>query len=247
MDDFLQEFDMSATEASSFEDPMKAQQQQQPQQQQQNNYQKQNSSGGDWKSKGREEWMRKQKEVQDPYLPVVVYIDRDFPDNIKDSLISFISKLISKGFTVRFNADDKSIYDRIISLSNSKVEAHVPFNDFKQNRDDVEGIKSKFCWNSATTDHIAQQNFVAWDKLPKIVRILMSRNVRMLIGARNNSPAKFLITWSPDGATNATQVSTNTGNVGTYIKTADSLSVPIFNLNSPESRELISKYILKGE
>lgn len=244
MDDFLQEFDMSASEASTFEDPMKTQQQQQPPQQ--NNYQKQNSNG-DWKSKGRDEFIRKQKEVQDPYLPVVVYIDRDFPENIKDNLIAFISKLISKGFTVRFNADDRVIYDKIISLSNNKVEAHVPFNDFKQNRDDAEGIKSKFCWNSATTDHIAQQNFVAWDKLPKIVRILMSRNVRMLIGSRNNSPAKFLITWSPDGATTGTQVSTNTGNVGTYIKTADSLSVPVLNLNNQESRELISKYILKGE
>lgn len=250
MDDFLQEFEATPEEAKSFANPQTTTNNNTSNNSYSNNnnsYNNNKSSGGDWKSKSKDAWKKKQQEVQEPYLPVVVYIDRDFPQDIKDKLINFISMLISKGFTVRFNAEDKDLVNRVTSLSTTNIEAHVPFNDFKGNRDDPEGIKSKFCWNSKTTDHIAQVNFPAWEKLPRIVQIIMSRNVRMLIGSNNNSPAKFLITWSPDGATCTKEVSNETGNVGTYIKVADKLSVPVFNLNNPQSRELISKYILKGE
>lgn len=210
-----------------------------------NNYSNnQSSGGGDWREKSKEDWKKKQQEVQDPYMPVIVYIDRDFPQDIKDKLVAFISKLISKGFTVRFNADDVDLVKRIRSMSTKNIEDHVPFKDFKPTRDG-EAISSKFCWNSKTTDHIAQMSNPAWEKLPRIVQIIMSRNARMLVGSKNNSPAKFLITWSPDGASCGKEVSSETGNVGSYIKMADRVAVPVLNLNNAGSRELINQYILK--
>lgn len=234
MDDFLGDnFGMSDDEAKTFTGGNNSSSG--------NSYGNNNNSssgGGDWKSKGREEWKKKQQEVQEPYMPVVVYIDRDFPSDVKEKLVNLISRLISLGFTVRFNAEDEEIVKKVKAFSSNKIEDHIPFNGFND-------MKSKFCWNSNTTNHIAQQNFGAWAKLPKLVQILMSRNVRMLIGSNNNSPAKFLITWSKDGAFRGPQVSNETGNVGTYIKVAEKLAVPVFNLNNQQSRDEMNRFIFR--
>ena len=43
---------------------------------------------------------RKEEVVEDPYIPVAIYVDRDFPQEVKDALYNIASKLINKKITV---------------------------------------------------------------------------------------------------------------------------------------------------
>lgn len=223
--------------------------QQQPQQQSYNNNNNYNKGGGygggGGQNAGIQAYIQQQKTVQDPYLPIVVFIERDFPQEVKDSLVSLVTILTSKGYTVRFNAEDFAIMDKITSQNGDKIEAHLPLSPFK-NLQTGEERKSKFKNNSATTDHFAEKTFgPGWNKLKKFIQMLISRNARMLISTNNKSPAKFLITWSPDGATNDIEVSSDTGNVGTMIKMASALAIPTFNVNNEKSRDLMNKILLR--
>lgn len=191
--------------------------------QQRNNYSggNNNNSGGGYQRKGG--WTPKEEVIEEPYSPITVYIDREFPQEIKDKLVAIASRLINKGYTVRFNADDKDISDPIMNISQDKVEAHTPWRNFNE-------INSKHYWNSKTSTHLASTNFPAWDKIPNVVQAMMARNVRMIFGTRNNSITKCLITWSPDGASKFSEVTRDTGRSSFIISFASKYCFPVINI-----------------
>ena len=172
--------------------------------------------------------------VQDPYLPVVVYVEQDFPEEVKDQLAKISSKLISKGFTVRIYGMDKPFVERLQKLSSSKVELYLPWRNFNE-------LESKRTWNTLTAKHVAQVNFAGWEKIPDGVKGSLAGQVRLLLGDRNNSPAKCLITWSKDGAGKAAEVSKETGRSGFIIKLASTYAFPVINVQKPSSEAIIEK------
>jgi len=62
------------------------------------NYQKNNNYSN---------WKKKEEEIKEPYVPICIFIDRDFPQEIKDIAYRLASKFINKKYTVRINGDDK--------------------------------------------------------------------------------------------------------------------------------------------
>ena len=197
-----------------------------------------NNSGGFKRYDNNQKWQRKPEVEEEPYVPVSIFIDKDFPMEVKKELVSFANKLIQKGVTVRFNADEAEIFKIITDISTDKTEAYVPWKGFND-------IQSKHYWNTVTAKAIAQANFVAWEKVPDLVKALMARNVRLLFGDKNNSPTKLLITWSPDGANKQSQVTRDTGRASFIIGLASKYYFPVLNVKNEEDKnELIRTYQL---
>lgn len=205
-----------------------------------NNYQNNQSSKGGWNKGGNNDWRKKQDEIKPPYLPIAIFIANDFPEEVKQSLIKVADKLISLGYTVRFNADELPIYQQITGFSRAFTEGYVPFKGFND-------IESNFCWKTKTSEDIAMKSSPVYDRLPKLVKLLIERNVRLLFGSRNNSPAKCVVTWSPDGAVRGFEVSYATGYARGIIELAYKYKYPIYNLNNEDSRKDFNITFIEGE
>lgn len=177
---------------------------------------------------------RKPEVLEDPYIPVVVYIDRDIPIESKDRLISIASKFIRKKITVRVNGDEPSIVSKLTSLSTRFVEVYIPWKGFND-------IDSKHYYNTLTSKEIAKQHFAGWDKVPDSVKSILARNVRLIFGDKNNSIALCLITWSKDGASNRSEVTKETGRHGVVIKLASTYGFPVINLEKQNTEAAIEK------
>jgi len=177
---------------------------------------------------------RKKDEVQDPYIPISIYIDRSFPDNVKEDLYKVCSKLINKKFTVRVNGDDKELITKIEKLSDKFVEVYIPWKGFNE-------FDSKHYFNNLTCKHIAKESFAGWGKIPDPVKAMLSRNVRMIFGDKNNSIVLCLITWSPDGASKFSEVTKETGRSSFIISIATKYSFPVLNIKKPNSQLILEK------
>lgn len=177
---------------------------------------------------------RKEEVVEEPYVPVVIYVDRDFPPEVKNSLYNIASKLINKKLTVRVNGDDKDFYDRINTLSDNHLEVYTPWKNFNN-------IETKHYYNTLTSKHIANQHFPGWEKIPDGVKAMLARNVRMMFGDKNNSIALCLITWSKDGASKASEVTKDTGRSSFIIKMSSSFGFPVVNIAKNTAENILEK------
>lgn len=177
-------------------------------------YQKNVNNGG---------FKKKEEVLEEPYLPVAVYVDRNFPPEVKTSLYNIISKLINKNITVRVNGDDKEFCNKVIELSSKYVEIYIPWKGFNE-------IDSPHYFNSLTSKEIARQQFSGWEKIPDSVKAMLARNVRMVFGDKNRSICTALITWSQDGASRIAEINKDTGRSSFSIKLAATYGFPVLNI-----------------
>lgn len=185
-------------------------------------------------------WTPKPEVIEEPYRPVTIYINREFPEEIKNKLFSIASKLIAAGYTVRYNADELDTFKKLNGISSANTEAYVPWKGFNE-------IDSKHSWNTKTSKHLAQTNFQAWEKLPGVIQSMLARDVRTLFGDKNTSTTMALITWSQDAATKRIEITKDTGRASFILKLAATYSFPIINIQKPGSEEVIAKYFQLGE
>jgi hypothetical protein len=183
---------------------------------------------------GYKNFQKKKDEVQDAYVPIAIYVDRDFPDEIKEKFYTVISKLVAKKYTVRINGDDKEFANKVKSLSDKFIEIYIPWKGFND-------IETKHYFNQLTAKHIAQSNFIAWDKIPDPVKSMLARNVRMIFGDKNNSIALCVITWSPDGASKYSEVTKETGRASFVITVASKYSFPVLNIQKPNAGTILER------
>lgn len=182
---------------------------------------------------------RKPDEVKPAYLPVVIHIEDQFPDNIKEDLFKLAGELVNRGYFIRYNCEDPDLHARYQALSQQKTEGYVPWKGFN-------GLETKFYFNTMTANALAEESNPAWEKLPNIVKAKLARNVRLMFGQNNNSPAMALITWSPDGVTKKEEVTRETGYVGSMIQLADRYRFDVYNIGNGESKQLMFNRFLQG-
>lgn len=80
---------------------------------------------------------------------------------------------------------------------------------------------------------IAQANHPAWDRLSMAERKLHARNTFQVLGEDLNSPVRFVLCWTPDGAEHTRDTTARTGGTGTAIRIASSFGIPVFNMSRP--------------
>lgn len=67
-----------------------------------------------------------------------------------------------------------------------------------------------------------------WKDLSPFAKLLIARNTYQILGDDLNTPSKFVVCWTRDGATSKT--SRNTGGTGQAIRIATHLGIPVYNI-----------------
>ena len=72
----------------------------------------------------------------------------------------------------------------------------------------------------------------AWAQLTRAVRALHARNGHQVLGADLESPARFVLCWTPDGSLDGH--GRRVGGTGQALHIAHHHGIPVFNLARPE-------------
>lgn len=171
---------------------------------------------------------------KDPYLPISIFVDREYPAEIKEKIYHLINKLLARKITVRINGDDPEFYNRVKTLSDTHIEWYIPWKGFND-------IETKHYFNTATAKQTAELNFTGWEKLPDPVKSMLARNVRMIFGDKNNSICLCVILWTKDGASKLSEITRETGKNSFTIKLASSYGFPVINLAKEKSMSILEK------
>jgi hypothetical protein len=198
------------------------------------NYNSNNSNNNQSNNNKSKFFKKKEETIEDPYIPVAIYLDREFPIEAKTSLYNIASKLIAKGITIRINGDDKEFTEKIMSLSSKHVEVYLPWKNFNE-------IDSKYYFNSLTSKYLANKHFQGWEKVSDPVKSILARNIRMIFGNKNNSISLCLITWSKDGANKISEITKETGKSSFIIKVANFYGFPVINISKPSAENILEK------
>ena len=90
---------------------------------------------------------------------------------------------------------------------------------------------------------IAARYHPAWNRLSEGARKLHTRNVGQVLGADGQSPASFLVCWTPDGCASPEEISEATGGTGQALRIAADWGVPVFNAKRPGHRRRLEKKV----
>ena len=176
-----------------------------------------------------------------PYLPVVIYVEKAAPDSVKDRAVQIAERLLAKGVVVRISGEDQELTNRFTSLSlPENIEVYIPWKGF-------ENIDSKFYWNPDELKQIAKSLFNAWDKVPDAIHAFLTRNVRMVLGDKNNSVVREIIIFTEDGAEELTDITRETGRPDFFIRTGSRFGIKVTNLRNPTSVEKLMERLPNEE
>lgn len=99
-------------------------------------------------------------------------------------------------------------------------------------------LKQIFYANQATDEamDLAARYHPKWQSLDKYARRLHGRNVFQVLGPDLQTPSRFVVCWTRDGAVSGHERSHNTGGTGTAISIAGAHDIPVFNLRRDDHR-----------
>lgn len=113
---------------------------------------------------------------------------------------------------------------------------------FEQGCDDVSGLKEIYTGDYclvAWAKH-ASAFHPAWHTLDDYSKKLHGRNSAIMLGARLDTPVKFVVCWTRDG--------TARGGTGQALRIAEAMNIPVFNLfyDPIERRNMMRKFMRFG-
>lgn len=124
--------------------------------------------------------------------------------------------------------------------ANGANEIYLPWKNFN-------GSNSNLHYISIEAFETAEEIYGAnWQHLKPSVQKLMARNMQQVMGENLDEPSEFVLCWTPDSCTTRSDRSKDTGGTGQAIAYADSLDIPIFNLQSDSSESDLIDYIIKN-
>ena len=180
---------------------------------------------------------------------------RTIPENIKETLKSFVEFMTSLGFTYRSGGADGSDKASESGVVNNRKEIYLPWKGF--NGSDSKLYKLE---DSEETIKIASENHPAYEYLRPPVKKLMNRSVYQILGFDLNAPSMFVICYTKDGCESHLTRTSKTGGTGLAISVASKLGIPIYNLGNEErlkwvldlikgkNMKIVNKYLkLKGK
>lgn len=81
---------------------------------------------------------------------------------------------------------------------------------------------------------LAKSLHPAWSKMNSRAQALHARNCYQILGKNLDTPTKFVICWTPDGAQKFDECSIVTGGTATAIRLANAKEIPVINLQRYE-------------
>jgi hypothetical protein len=108
-------------------------------------------------------------------------------------------------------------------ITNGNKEIYLPWRQFNDNPSPLFSV-------SKEAQEMASKFHPNWNNLSPAVKKLMGRNAYQVLGYDLNSPAAFVLCWTPDGCESTKTRTSHTGGTGLAISLASSLFIPVINM-----------------
>lgn len=202
-----------------------------------NNGNKWNNNGGG--NGGFNKFKKKPEEPFDPetftlYRPYYMTGNKDTPDGIIDTMKRLAKELESFNYTLRLGGLVGP--DTLLSEAAKKTELYLPWKDF-------DNKVSKNYFNTPQSLEVAKRFHPSFDTLKPVIHAFLAMNARIVLGSKLDSPVRFVICWSEDGAETGKEKTSRTGNVGHVIAIASNMLIPVFNLGKPDAEQRFKSYL----
>lgn len=150
---------------------------------------------------------------------------RRTPEAICWKMCRLAEKLAERGYVLRSGGAEGAdeAFECGVATNWQMKEIYLPWPKFNDNPSPLFNLH-----NQADAAEIAKSLHPAWDRLSLGARKLHTRNVYQVLGADLNSPSRFVVCWTSDGA--ETETSSSTGGTGGAIRLAVLHKIPVVNL-----------------
>lgn len=115
---------------------------------------------------------------------------------------------------------------------NKAMEIHLPWSGYNNAHHGWPYIVPKATPEVA---QIAAAHHPVWSRLSDPVKLLMCRNVTIILGPELEKPAEMVICWTPDGGAS--------GGTGHGIRVANAYGIPVFNFALKEDQERLCQFV----
>jgi len=155
---------------------------------------------------------------------------RETPKDVLETISAISEFFARKVWIIRTGGAkgaDEAAFSGANKVKNAKIELYLPwagYNDLYEYH--VE-------WGQLNWD-LAAQYHPTWDKLNLNSKIFHARNVGIILGRENKTPADLVVCWTPNGE--------ETGGTAMGIKTAKKYNIKIFNLGKKNEINKLRKF-----
>lgn len=160
---------------------------------------------------------------------------RETPPEILEQMKLLAVHFASLGLTLRSGGASgaDSAFEFGCDQASGKKEIFLPWKGFNSNPSQLFTIPDQ-------AFEIAKEHHPAWHGCKMPTRKLHSRNAQQVLGQNLDTPAKFIVCWTSDGAEKRT--SSKTGGTGQAIRIASAYKVPVFNLYNEGRHEQVLEF-----
>lgn len=159
---------------------------------------------------------------------------RRVPDDIKDLIVQLADRLEHDGWTCRSGhapGCDQAFEDG----AGRRAEVYLPWTTFEQQvplmADTIVPRPTREAFELAAQFH------PVWGRLSASVQALMARNCHQVLGHDLRTPVQAVVCWTPDGATQADEITSRTGGTGQALRIACHYGIAILNLARPDHHQ----------
>lgn len=171
---------------------------------------------------------------------------RESPPEVLGLMTRIAHALALRGFTLRSGAapgaDTAFEQGHRAAVGAERLEIYLPWAAFERD------VRAARMWTGGVAlqkatmqaEAIAARTHPAWARLGNDARLLQSRNVHQVLGRDLDDPVRFVLCWTPDGATERT--TSATGGTGQAIRLASARGVAAWNLQRTDHRMAWEKW-----
>lgn len=162
---------------------------------------------------------------------------RQTPQAICDAIFTPLAANLSTfGYTLRSGAAEGA--DTAFEQGAEGPEVYLPWRIFNNRRGPAFRVLHDYPERIQTAAaEIARLAHPAWHRLTAGARSLHTRNVFQVLGGDLDSPSRFVLCWTPDGAESEWETTFDTGGTRTAIVIASRNGIPVFNFAKPDAMD----------
>ena len=158
---------------------------------------------------------------------------RETPPEITLMMLEVAVKMDSLGWTLR--SGNANGADTAFQSGTTNKEIHLPWLGYNQAPED----DSRYLVPITTPQmcQVAADHHPYWANLKNSVRLLMVRNVTIILGQYLLNPVSFVCCWTPGGQLK--------GGTAHGIKVALTFHIPVFNLANHKDQTALANFVAK--
>lgn len=160
---------------------------------------------------------------------------RKTPTDVQHIMTDIARQLVPTGWCLRSGYANGA--DRAFGRGAVHQQIFLPWNGY--NGATSNGIDKACLEPSKQQLDIAEDSHPAWEKCSPEARVLLARNVPIILGETLDDPVECVITWTPEA--------NYQGGTAHALRIASNYGVPVFNMRYRDDQTAMCRFILNVE